>query len=82
MFVSTPYSLEPAATLLLTRLLGCLAMTHGLRKSHYMENVIPGKSTAQIRNTDGSFPERASGLEIAVLHLGAKCDHPFGFLAP
>ena len=57
-------------------------MTFGLRKNRYMKDVIPGRSTAQVRNEDGDFPEGAAEETVAVLHLGAKSNHAMGLLAP
>ena len=47
----------------------------------YMQGVIPGRTTALLLNEDGELDEK-SGKKVAVLHLGAKSNHPFGLFAP
>ena len=82
LLVSLPYSLFPAALLLAIRFLDTLAMTYGIRRNRFMDGVVMGKASAQVRDRDGEFTEGAAEESIVVLHLGAKSNHPFGFIAP
>jgi Domain of unknown function (DUF4188) len=47
-----------------------------------MKSVVPGKTSAQLPNDDGSFGPRPAAKPITVLFLGASSNHPMGLLAP
>ncbi|RDW87057.1 monooxygenase fmaE [Aspergillus mulundensis] len=85
-------SLLPAALILSYRALDTALMTLSLKKNHYMDDVIMRKYSAQYP-TNGSFASTTNpntGQEdgdpastpLVVFHLGAKCNHPLGLLAP
>ncbi|KAI9151389.1 Monooxygenase [Paramyrothecium foliicola] len=50
---------------------------------HYDHRVIPGRVSAQIPDpTTGAFDSKAASTGLVVLHVGARCNHPLGVLAP
>lgn len=46
------------------------------------KGVVPGRSTAQIPNSDGTFAATASAREICVFIISARSNHPKGSFAP
>lgn len=43
--------------------------------------MLPGKTAAQVLDRDGQFPEPGQE-KVAILLLGAKCNHPLGIFSP
>ena len=75
------YAILPATTLLSIRVLDALMIHLDLRPNPYLEKALPRKSTAVIPDVDGNLTGPGNE-KIAVLMLGAKSNHPFGFFAP
>jgi heme-degrading monooxygenase HmoA len=73
-------SLLPAISLLLIRLIDSTLMAYNFKKNIYLTDVIPNK-VAGISMTPSGQPSPKSD-KIAVLLLGAKSNHPFGFFGP
>jgi len=79
--IPTIYAVSPAITLLVLRLTHTLLITYSIIPNPYLVNAIPKKSAAQVPDRNGNFS--GPGKEkIAVLHLGAKSNHPLGVFAP
>jgi hypothetical protein len=75
------YAITPAIFLLAIHLIDAILVTKGLKRNPFLSRMIKGKTTAQVRSTDGTFA--GPGQEkVAVLLLGAKSNHPLGFFAP
>ncbi|KAL4907762.1 hypothetical protein BDW74DRAFT_148078 [Aspergillus multicolor] len=86
-------SLLPAALILSYRALDTALMTLSLKSNKYMDNVVMRKYSAQYPERDGAFASTTNpstgqidgdpaSRGIVVFHLGAKCNHPLGLLAP
>ena len=75
------YVLLISTVLLFAKVSRTLLQAFNFAPNPYLEDVIPGRTTALVPDEDGNIA--TSGSEkIAVLHLGAKSNHPFGYLAP
>lgn len=86
-------SLLPTTLILGYRALDTLLMTLNLKRNRYMDGVIMPKYSAQYPNNDGSFASTLNATTgsqdgdpaakpLIVFHLGARCNHPLGLLAP
>jgi len=51
--------------------------------NQYTQRVIPGQVSAQIPDqATGTFDSKPASTGLVVLHVGARCNHPLGPLAP
>lgn len=73
-------SLLPAIFLLLIRLIDSTLMACNIKKNIYLTDVIPNKVAAVSITPTGQPAAKTD--KIAVLLLGAKSNHPFGFFGP
>jgi hypothetical protein len=73
-------SLLPAISLLLIRIIDSSLMALNLKRNIYLTDVIPNK-VAGISITPSGLPAPKPD-KIAILLLGAKSNHPFGFFGP
>ncbi|KAJ5758899.1 hypothetical protein N7520_006055 [Penicillium odoratum] len=76
------YAILPAILLLSYRVLDNLLMTAGLKKNRFMDNVIMGKFTGQIPNTDGVYSSEPADENVVSFQLITRSNHPLGVLAP
>lgn len=76
------YAFLPAAILLSFRSIDALLIHFRVKKNPFLENAILKKRfSAVVPDENGKF--RGAGQEkVVILLLGAKSNHPFGFLAP
>lgn len=81
-FSNGRYVLLISTVALLARVINVLLQAYGITKNPYLEEVFPGRTTALIPDEDTGEITTPSSKKIAVLHLGAKSNHPFGYLAP
>ena len=62
----------PAAILLALQVIKTTLMSKGLLHDTSLDNVLPGRRTAQIPNEDGTMPDKAADKEVVVFILGAR----------
>jgi heme-degrading monooxygenase HmoA len=74
------FALIPA-TVLLLRFADSYLIHKGLKANPYVQDAIPFRYTALVPNQEGVI-EGPANENVAVLLLGAKSNHPFGFFAP
>lgn len=76
------YAFLPPGILLSFRIIDALLIHFQLKKNPFLQNAILKKRfSAMVPDQDGVF--RGPGQEkVVILLLGAKSNHPFGFLAP
>lgn len=82
LFSSGRYVLLISTTLLAAKITRSLLQASKLAPNPYLKDVIPGRTTALLPDENSGEVETASSRKIAVLHLGAKSNHPFGYFAP
>lgn len=82
LFSSGRYVLLISTTLLIAKIARTLLHTYYVTPSSYLKDVIPGRTTALLPNENTGELEAASSRKIAVLHLGARSNHPWGYFAP
>lgn len=76
-------SLLPAVVLLFIRLIDSCLMAFGLKSNVYMTGDVIRKRVAGVSiDANGQFTEKPATGKIAVVLLGAKTNHPFGFFGP
>lgn len=76
------YVLLISTLLLFVRIVNNLLQAFGVTNNPYLEGAIPGRTTALLPDEKTGEVTAASSRKIAVLHLGAKSNHPFGMFAP
>ncbi|KAJ9652785.1 hypothetical protein H2198_007967 [Neophaeococcomyces mojaviensis] len=82
LFSNGHYVLLISTMLLLARIGKTVLQAKGVLANPYLQDVIPYRTTALIPDeSTGEFTE-SSSKKIAILHLGAKANHPFGYFAP
>ncbi|RFU34286.1 hypothetical protein B7463_g2098, partial [Scytalidium lignicola] len=80
LFLPTTLAITPAIVALGIHFIDAVLVAKGDRPNPYLENKLK-KVTAMVPDADGEF--RGPGKEkVAVLLLGAKCNHPMGAFAP
>ncbi|KAK5084855.1 hypothetical protein LTR70_007756 [Exophiala xenobiotica] len=82
LFSSGRYVLLISTILLIAKITRTLLQAYEITPNPYLEDVFPGRTTALLPNEETGEIETASSRKIAVLHLGAKSNHPFGYFAP
>lgn len=50
--------------------------------NNFMNNSVPGRTTAQLPSKEGRFGPRPSDQPIVVFNLGIQFNHPLGYLSP
>ncbi|KAL2007359.1 hypothetical protein VTN00DRAFT_8797 [Thermoascus crustaceus] len=75
-------SLLPSICILTYRSLDVLLIMYGWRKNQYMEDIIPGRVSAQVPDEKGEFGTEPSRETVVVLFLGLRTNHPLGILSP
>jgi len=76
------YALVLPFAILVWRFADTLLITFGHRKNPYLEEAIMHRVSPQIPDEDGNFSNEGANEKVAVLHLGAKINHPLGLFAP
>ncbi|KAJ5671373.1 hypothetical protein N7507_000500 [Penicillium longicatenatum] len=76
------YAVLPAMIVLSYRVVDTLLMSVGLKKNRFMDNVIMGKFTGQIPNSEGVYSSKPSDENVVCFQLIARSNHPLGMLAP
>ena len=74
--------LAPALFVLAARFGHTVLITLKLVPNPYLKDVIPEWVSGQIPNADGEYSDTPASEQVAVLHLGAKYNHPMGAFAP
>lgn len=89
LFSAGHYVLLISTVLLLVKVINIVLQAQGITKNPYLEGAIPGRTTALLPDVDidaGANPNSAitaaSSRKIVCFHLGAKSNHPYGYLAP
>ena len=74
------YALTPTFLLILYKIGDTALITYGYKRNYYLDNVLPGRVSAQVPNLDGEFSGKAADEKIVCLHLGVKVNHPLGMI--
>lgn len=87
LLTATGYLPPRVSALLILSVLGyrtghALLITFKLIPNHHLDGVIFKHHSAQIPDLDGKFSAKPADEAVAVLHLGAKINHPLGGFAP
>ena len=82
LFLPRFLALLPAAAILATRIVTNLLQNQGVLPNPYFKGVRLGRSTAQIPNDDGSFPDTASAKDICIFVIATRSHHPKGRFGP
>jgi len=82
LFSSGRYILLVSTLLLSAKIIKTLLQAYSVTPNPYLQDVFAGRTTALLPNQETGEIETASSRKIAVLHLGAKSNHPFGYFAP
>ncbi|KAJ5925362.1 hypothetical protein N7454_008001 [Penicillium verhagenii] len=82
MLFPASYAILPAFIILSYRVIDGLLMTVGLKRNRYMDNVIMGKFTGQIPNSEGIYSSEPADENIVAFQLISRSNHPLGLLAP
>jgi hypothetical protein len=75
-------ALAPAFAYLAVSALDTLLVSMGWRANKLMDGVLRQKYSAQIPDEHGNYGEKAANSDVVVFHVGARCNHPLGILAP
>ena len=75
-------ALLPASLALATRIVLSTLRNEGFLPYNDAKEVVPGRSTAQIPNSDGTFPVTPSAKDICVFIIATRSNHPKGRFAP
>jgi hypothetical protein len=67
-------SLALPIVLLAYRFGDALLQTWGLKRNPYMDDVILSKYSAQLPNPDGTFGPKPADDQVAVFHIGGRCN--------
>lgn len=67
-----PYALLLPAVLLLIKVADTLAMTFGFKHNHYMDEVIPGKFSAQLLDKNSEYNQEIGGEQVVVMMLATR----------
>lgn len=82
LFSSGQYVLLISTLALVAMAVKTFMQTYGILPNPYLQDVIPGRTTALLPDENTGEVTEASSRKIAVLHLGAKSNHPLGMFAP
>ncbi len=75
-------ALLPAALMLGSRIVLSALTNEGFLPYNGTKTVVPGRSTAQIPNPDGTFPATASAKDVCIFIIATRSNHPKGRFAP
>ncbi len=75
-------ALLPATLMLGSRIVLSTLRNEGFLPYNSTKKVVPGRSTAQIPNPDGTFPVTASAKEVCIFIIATRSNHPKGRFAP
>ncbi|KAJ5784700.1 uncharacterized protein N7503_009912 [Penicillium pulvis] len=76
------YAILPAMVILSYRVTDTFLMTMGLKRNRFMDNVIMGKFTGQIPNSEGVYSSKPADENVVSFQLITRSNHPLGILAP
>ncbi|KAJ5994166.1 hypothetical protein N7451_009890 [Penicillium sp. IBT 35674x] len=76
------YAILPAMVILSYRVIDTFLMTVGLKKNRFMDNVIMGKFTGQIPNSEGVYSSKPADENVVSFQLITRSNHPLGIFAP
>ena len=84
LFIALPQylALLPAMLTLGVRMVLGILTNEGFLPYDGAKGVVPGRSAAQIPNSDGTFAAMASAKEVCVFIISARSNHPKGRFAP
>lgn len=84
LFIALPHylALLPAMLTLGVRVVLSILRNEGFLPYDGAKGVVPGRSTAQIPNSDGTFAATASAKDVCVFIISARSNHPKGRFAP
>jgi hypothetical protein len=68
--------------ILLSRLVNALLIANGLKANPWKAGSVPGKTSAQLPNPDGTYGPKPGSQGISVLIIGTRSNHPLGLFAP
>lgn len=75
-------ALLPAVLMLGSRIVLSALTIEGFLPYNGTKTVVPGRSTAQIPNPDGTFPAIASAKDVCIFIIATRSNHPKGRFAP
>ena len=79
----TAWAVVPTCFLILNSVVTTLIQSKRARSNQFMNNVIPGRTMAQIPSEEtGQHGNKAANGSVVVFHVGIQFNHPLGFLAP
>lgn len=76
------WAIVPSAAILLNSIITTLIQVRSTKPSEYNEAIIPGRVTAQLPFSSGTFGSKPSANSVVVFHLGFQINHPLGLAAP
>ncbi|KAF4996232.1 hypothetical protein FGRMN_4588 [Fusarium graminum] len=81
-FLPMRWAVIPPAAILLNSVITTLIQLRSTTPNEYMQGAIPGRTTAQLPFSSGSFGSKPAANSVVVLHLGIQVNHPLGLAAP
>ncbi|KAF5677941.1 hypothetical protein FHETE_1461 [Fusarium heterosporum] len=81
-FLPMRWAVIPPAAVLLNSVITTLIQLRSTTPNEYMQGAIPGRTTAQLPFSSGSFGSKPAANSVVVLHLGIQVNHPLGLAAP
>ncbi|RGP69020.1 hypothetical protein FLONG3_7972 [Fusarium longipes] len=76
------WAVVPPAAAILNSLITTLIQARSTKPNEYDEAIIPGRATAQLPSSSGTFGSEPSANSVVVFHLGIQANHPLGLAAP
>ncbi|KAF4988018.1 hypothetical protein FDECE_15219 [Fusarium decemcellulare] len=76
------WAIVPPAILVLNSAITTILQVQSPKSNEYNENVVPGRATAQLPNSNGDFGNKPGAKPVVVFHLGVQVNHPLGLAAP
>ncbi|KAF4945502.1 hypothetical protein FGADI_11865 [Fusarium gaditjirri] len=76
------WAVVPPLAVLFNSIVTTTIQLYSTKLNEYNENVIPGRATAQLPFSNGSFDSTPGSSPVIVFHLGIQANHPLGLAAP
>jgi len=76
------WAVVPPLAVLFNSIVTTTIQLYSTNPNEYNKNVVPGRATAQLPFSTGSFGSTPGASPVVVFHLGIQANHPLGVAAP
>ncbi|EWZ98219.1 hypothetical protein FOWG_02418 [Fusarium oxysporum f. sp. lycopersici MN25] len=76
------WAVVPPLAVLFNSIVTTTIQLYSTNPNEYNKNVVPGRATAQLPFSTGSFGSTPGASPVVVFHLGIQANHPLGLAAP